>query len=190
MAADKPRWTEPPLGGGKAAVRMGSVRFSDPRLARDAGVLRAPSAPGASGAAVATQRRGAAAVRVHRQNGAVPPRGRAQPAGAAASAGVQQTIGTGCACSAHGACGCAAVCAAADRCADPGRGHGVVRCGASSAIERQRPWQCGQRSRSMPATRCMNAATESCAIGFGADIASAARACARHRVLCAGASSP
>ncbi len=37
MAADKPRWTEPPLGGGKAAVRMGSVRFSDPRLARDAG---------------------------------------------------------------------------------------------------------------------------------------------------------
>jgi hypothetical protein len=38
MAADKPRWTEPPLGGGRAAVVMGSVRFSDPLLAR----MRAP----------------------------------------------------------------------------------------------------------------------------------------------------
>jgi hypothetical protein len=32
MAADRPRWTEPPLGGGKAAAEMGSVGFSDPFL--------------------------------------------------------------------------------------------------------------------------------------------------------------
>jgi hypothetical protein len=96
MAADKPRWTEPPLGGGTAAG-MGSVRFSELFVPCLCVALRPAEATAALATAWGVDSRSVAAGADDRRHGTGLSRGRAPPADAVPSAEWMRATGTRCA---------------------------------------------------------------------------------------------